>query len=556
MTGRGRDRSPEHRWQPLAPGDRFELAEGSLWRANEATEEDVRAVITGLDAGVRIECRSARSGVWLVARRRGALGTPRATLSWLSAEALATSVPQRRSDGRLSRALRDPRDGTVRTFEEDDHVVLWLVVGATTGPEPDLSGRPFRWVSARHVVDVTGEVMLLSGAGGDEVGLWIDPPGCARVAATREPVAAPVPAAAGPRVARVAEARSLDALCDALAEGGHRAFVLRHRAGGGVEVVGDAPRGRWSLPGADSREGDLDGLAGLPRRAPLLCLVRDRSPWAALQAAYGDERVSLVYPLPPDGVDLSLDGEISARFPALLQPHPRAAFTPWNELPMESIERRLLVGADGVAWAQYAAQVAALARAQGERLHASDVASLALEQARRSARAPRPGELADLLHALALDWFDESLSANVAAAELVSTLAHLGRQRLSAHGVTRAVRAAMRCPADPRDDGQLPELVRALRVQAKAPVGDLDACAALAMRLAKDKRFKGLTIVGRIVAALSPSRAAGGGRPTRRPPPHGPRWVRFAAPSPVARRRSPVGSIRTACRPHGASRSA
>jgi len=79
------------------------LAEGALWRAQEAAEEDVRA-----------ECRSARSGVWLVARRRGALGTPRATLSWLSAEALAAGVPQRDSNGRLSRALRDPRDGTVR----------------------------------------------------------------------------------------------------------------------------------------------------------------------------------------------------------------------------------------------------------------------------------------------------------------------------------------------------------------------------------------------------------------------------------------------------------
>ena len=127
-------------------------------------------------------------------------------------------------------------------------------------------------------------------------------------------------------------------------------------------------------------------------------------------------------------------------------------------------------------------------------------------------RSPR-----DLLHALALDWFDGSLSAHVAAAELVSALAHLGRQRLSAPGVMRAVRAAMRCRADPRDDGQLPELVRALRVQAKVPIGDLDAYAALATRLAKDKRFKALTIVGRIAAALSPSRAEGSGRLVRLP---------------------------------------
>jgi len=441
------------------------------------------------------------------------VGTPRQTLTWLTASSLATGVPLRPAGALPARVLRDPDDGAVRVFEESDHAVLWLVADEGAPRVPDLVRQPFHRMTGRREVDVAGEVMVISSAGGDDACLWIDPPGCPRVAATREPVVAPVRADAAPRIARVREARSLAHLCDALQEGGNHAFVLRSDGSSTAVIVGEAPRGRWSIPGPDAAEGALEAIAALPRRVPLLCLAGDRSPWAALQTSHGGARVTLVYPLPPGGVETTLDGELASRLPALLDPaRVGAPFTPWNEAPAPVPWDGFAGAGDRVGWEHFAAHVAAAVRAQGERIHASDVATLALEHARRRGLTVAPGAAADLLHALALSWHDESLSATVAAAELVSVLAHVGRQRLSTHAVARATRAATRGPCDPRDDGQLPELVRVLRVQTKTPPGDLDACAAMGARLAKDKRFKAMVVVARVAAALAPSRGEVGGR--------------------------------------------
>lgn len=509
MHGRICERHRQGSWQPLAPGERFDLAEGALQRTNVAAEEDIRGTLTGLDVGVRIACRSARTGLWLLVRRRGAIGTPRATLDWLSAAMLATSVSLR-GGPTPARITRDPQSGAVRTFDESDFAVVWLVANAAATPPTLDDNVPARFVGARETVDVAGEAVLLSEAGGDTATLWIDPPGCRRVAATGAPWMGPGLADAASRVLQARAATSLTGLCDALAEGRHRAFALRH-GGARPTVIGTAPAGRWTLAGPDETEVELPALTQLPRSAALLCLAADRTPWATVQVRDGDERVSLVFPLPPGGVAPVLDTEVASRLATLLHPLPRVPFSPWNDGPTAPLGAAWRF--DAAAWSAYVDTVGALTRARSEHPTPSDLAAVARESLGRidGVTLP-PGALGDLLHALALARYDESLSAAVAAAEIVSVLAPVGRQRLTGDALSRALRAAMRCPVDPRGDDQLPPLVRALRAQAKLPEGDLDACAKLAGRLAKDKRFKALVVVARVAVALAPSRADPAGR--------------------------------------------
>ena len=188
MTGRISERHLQGPWHPLAPGERFELAEGALHRVGVAAQEDVRASIVGLDEGARVTCHSTRSGLWLLVRRRGAIGTPRPTLDWLSAGMLATAVALHRGSAAPVRVTRDPRTGAVRTLEETDFAVVWLLAGGPRPPPALDAHLPARWVSGRDTIDVAAEAVVLSEAAGDAAVLWIDPPGCKRVAATGAPL--------------------------------------------------------------------------------------------------------------------------------------------------------------------------------------------------------------------------------------------------------------------------------------------------------------------------------------------------------------------------------